>query len=225
MAAEQDHVPALEPEPPVRAGTAGPVANWRDFFIQLVIVTLGVLIALFFQGFVDWRRDQTLLQEARATIRQEVQDNQRELDTEIASLAKRKASLENCLKLADELLARGTTEITSIDLGLSFAELGVASWQSAVRTGALALMEYRDVQSLSKLYDAQALYMAQQRRALEHVANALSCCTGDPTKAPRADIEAFRREVLALQASAFIEGQLAEQLSRAYKSTLSDVFK
>jgi hypothetical protein len=215
--------PLPRPEPP--STIAGSVITWRDFFVQLVIVTLGVLIALLLQGFVDWRRDQTLLHEARDTIRQELEDNQRELDTEIAGLAKRKSDLDNCLKFVDELLTRGKTDIRSIDLGLSFAEFSVASWQSAERTGALALMEYRDVQSLSKLYDVQGLYVAQQRQELERVANALTWGTGDASKAPRADLEAFRHEVLALQASMLIEGQLAEQLSRAYKNTLADVFK
>jgi hypothetical protein len=219
------HVEDAAPVVPVQAQTPGAVNTWRDFFVQLVIVTVGVLIALLLQGLVDWQRGQALVREARANIRQELQDNLREVDLELAGVAKRAASLDNCLKFAEELLAKGKTDIKEIDLGQSFAELSSASWQSAERTGALALMEYRDVQSLSKLYDVQAIYVAEQRRALERVAAALTGVARDPTKAARADLEAFRHSVLALQASLFIEGQLAAGLSRSYTSTLAEVFK
>ena len=221
------HLEDAAPVAPVHPQAPGAVNTWRDFFVQLVIVTVGVLIALLLQGLVDWQRGQALVREARANIRQELEDNAREVDTEIAGLGKRAASLDNCLKVAEELLATGKTEIKEIDLGLSFAELSSASWQSAERTGALALMEYRDVQSLSKLYDVQALYVAEQRRTLERVAAALALTgvTRDPTKAARADLEAFRHDVLALQASLSIEGQFAAGLSRSYRSTLAEVFK
>ena len=143
----------------------------------------------------------------------------------MAGLDRRRANLETCLKFADDLLATGKTDIASIDLGLSFAELGAASWRSAERTGAMALMEYRDVQSLSKLYDIQDVYVATQRRSVDGLARALTRVRrDDATNASRADLEAFRHEILALQASLLIEGQLAEQLGKSYRSTIADVF-
>jgi hypothetical protein len=215
------------PVAPVHLQAPGAVNTWRDFFVQLVIVTVGVLIALLLQGLVDWQRGQALVREARANIRQELQENLREVDLEIAGLAKREANLDNCLKFAEDLLANGKTDINAFELGLSFAELGSASWQSAERTGALALMEYRDVQTLSKQYDKQDLYVAAQRRAMDRLANAFGVVPDatKATKAARADLEAFRREIQALQASLLIEKQLAEQLSRSYKSTIADVFE
>jgi hypothetical protein len=49
--------------------------------------------------------------------------------------------------------------------------------------------------------------------------------TGDPTKASREDLQTFRHEVLALQGRLLIEAQLAKQLSRSYKSTITAVFE
>jgi len=221
-----EDLPPIEPPPDRFVNASGTVSSWKDFVVQLVIVTAGVLIALLLQGLVDWQRGEALVREAQATIRQELEDNRREVEGEIAGLPKRKADLDNCLKFAEELLATGNTKIESIDLGLSFAELSTAGWQSAERTGALTLMRYRDVQTLSKIYDLQGVYVAEQRRALDRVANALTgVATRDATKASRAELEAFRHEVLGLQASLFIEGQLSEGLKRSYDSTLNEVFK
>lgn len=169
--ADADHVAPAEPAVPARA--SGAVVNWRDFFVQLVIVTAGVLIALLLQGLVDWTGDRALVREARANIRQELQDNLREVDDEIAGLKRRQANLENALQLINDLLASGKSNINQIDIGSSLAGLSSASWRSAERTGALALMEYRHVQALSMVYDAQDLYVAQQRRSLERVAGAM----------------------------------------------------
>jgi hypothetical protein len=216
----------LEPEPQQVVHSSGSVNSWKDFVVQLVIVTAGVLIALLLQGLVDWQRGEALVREAQATIRQELEDNRPEVEGEIADLPKRKADLDNSLKFAEELLATGNTKIESIDLGLSFAELSTASWQSAERTGALALMRYHDVQTLSRIYDLQGVYVAEQRRALERVANALTgVATVTRRKPSRAELEAFRHEVLGLQASLFFEGQLSEGLKRSYDSTLSEIFK
>ena len=218
--ADADHV-----APAVPARASGAVVNWRDFFVQLVIVTVGVLIALLLQGLVDWTSDRALVREARASIRQELEDNMREMDGEIAGLDAREAHLNNALRLSEEMLATGKSEIKEINLGFSLAELNLASWRTAELTGALALMEYRDVQTLSQLYDFQDLYIAEQRRTLSRLSVALTGVARDPTKAARADIEAFRHEVLALQAALLIEAQLAKQLSRSYKSTIADVFE
>ena len=220
-----EDLPPIEPSPDRVVSAPGPVNSWKDFLVQLVIVTAGVLIALLLQGLVDWQRGQTLVREARAQIRQELEDNSRELEGEIAGLAPRKANLQSALRLSDDLLARGKTDISKIDVGSSLAQLSSASWQSAERTGALALMEYRDVQTLSAIYDAQDLYVAQQRRALDRIAGAMAVVAKGPDAAPRADLEIFRREVLALLGQLTVEEQVAGQLSRSYKNTLADVFK
>jgi hypothetical protein len=188
-------------------------------------VTAGVLIALLLQGLVDWAGDRTLVREARANIRQELEDNLKEIDGQIAGLDTREAHQNDALRLSEEILATGKSEITQIDLGFSLAEVSSASWHSAQLTGALALMEYRDVQTLSKLYDFQDLYIAENRRTLERLSAALTGVARDPRKASRADLEAFRHEVLALQASLLIESQLAKQLSRSYRTTIAEVFE
>ena len=215
----------LEPEPQQVVHSSGSVNSWKDFVVQLVIVTAGVLIALLLQGLVEWQRGEVLVREARANILQELQDNIKEIDGEIAGLKRHRANLENALQLVNDLMASGKSDINQIDVGSSLAGLSSASWRSAERTGALALMEYRDVQALSRVYDTQDLYVAQQQRSLERVAGAMATVARGPHAAPRADLENFRRDVLALLGDLTVEGQLAQHLSESYKSTIANVFE
>jgi hypothetical protein len=161
------------PAEPARPPVSGAVHSWRDFLIQLVIVTAGVLIALLLEGLVGFSRDRALVREARANILQELQDNLKEIDVEIAGLDTRGGHLKNALQLAEDVLARGTSSIDEINLGFSLAELNSASWRSAERTGALGLMQYSHVQALSKLYDFQDLYVSEQQQTLARLSVAL----------------------------------------------------
>ena len=151
--------------------------------------------------------------------------NLKEIDGGIAGLDVREAHLKDALRLSEELLATGKSGVKEIDLGFSLAELNSASWRTAEVTGALALMEYRQVQALSQLYDFQELFVAENRQTLARLSVALTGMTRDPTKASREDLQAFRHEVLALQGRLLIEAQLAKQLSRSYKSTIAAVFE
>ena len=132
------------------------------------------------------------MREARANIRQELQDDVREMDGEIAGLDAREAHLNNALGSARRSLATGKSEIRRSTSGSHSAELDSASWRTAELTGALALMEYRDVQSLSSSTIFRTCTSPEQRRSLPRLSVALIGVTRDPTKAARADLEAFR---------------------------------
>ena len=61
------------PAPAVSADRAPQHARHRrrEILVQLVTITAGVLIALFFDGLVAWNQDRQLVNEARRTIRRE----------------------------------------------------------------------------------------------------------------------------------------------------------
>ena len=90
------------------------------------------------------------------------------------------------LRLADDLLKDGTSDVHELNLGFSFPSLNRAAWQTAERTGALALMDYDEVKELSELYELQDLVVGSQRQLLDRLAG-LSAIMGageggDPTK-------------------------------------------
>jgi hypothetical protein len=201
-----------------------PVHSWKDFGVQLITITAGILIALSFEGVRETIRDRALVREARENIHREIADNKRELDGEIGAMQARAQKVDAALSFANDFLKTKRTEGQKLELGLEFPTLSTASWQTAERTGALAHMDYAEVQRYAALYSFQDFLTAQHRRALDALSAAIGIITssesGDPTNASTADIQRFREQVVALRSILFVEEQMAKTASQRYQKAL-----
>lgn len=202
----------------------GGIRSWKDFGLQLVTITAGVLIALSFDGIRESFHNRALVREARENIRREIADNKREIDGEIAHTAARGKQIDTALQFAHELLKAKRTDIHHLELQLEFPTLSTASWQTAERTGALAHMDYAEVQKYATLYDFQNIIAAQHRRALDTMSMALGIIAdsdgGDPTNASAAELERFRQQIVALKSILFVEEQMSQTASERYRKAL-----
>jgi len=199
----------------------GGIHSWKDFWLHLVTITAGVLVALSLEGVRESLRDRALVREARANIRRELADNLKELDGELRGMPAANEHLDTALKFADEMLATGHSAIQKLELNVSNATLRTASWQTADRTGALAHMDYGDVQKYADTYAMQELYAVTQRGLVQQLASALAIISaGDPTRAARADVEQFRHQVLEMRGEIYILEQFGQRLREGYRRTL-----
>jgi hypothetical protein len=200
------------------------IHSWKDFGVQLITITAGILIALSLEGARESMHDRALVREARENIHREIADNQREVDNEIAAMADRGKKIDLALRFANELLKTKHSDIHSVELGLNFPTLRAASWQTAERTGALAHMDYAEVQKYAELYAFQEFLTEQHRHALAALSAAIGNLTasedGDPTRASPADLQRFREQVVALRSVLFIEEQMTRTASDRYKKAL-----
>ena len=57
------------------------VGTWKDAVIQIALITVGVIIALAFDGISTLWSQRALVREARANLTSEIQDNRKELQT------------------------------------------------------------------------------------------------------------------------------------------------
>jgi hypothetical protein len=119
----------------------------------------------------------------------------------------------------DRILSTGTTSVRSLQLGFNLATLNSSGWQTAERTGALAHMDYDEVQEYSEIYSMQRLFDEQARKAIDLVANSTSLVAGgvDPTAASKEDLRAFRLQVMLLRSNLMVTEQLGDQLVKGYK--------
>jgi hypothetical protein len=198
------------------------IHTWKDFGVQLITITAGILIALSLEGVRESMHNRALVREARENIRREIADNKREVDNEIAGMADRGNKIDAAMRFANELLKAKHTDIHQLSLELSFPTLSAASWQTAERTGALAHMDYAEVQKYAALYAFQEFLAAQHRRALDTLVGAIGIITGtgDPQEASPAEIERFREQVVSLRSILYLEGQWAHGASERYKQAL-----
>jgi hypothetical protein len=200
------------------------VHSWKDFGVQLITITAGILIALSLEGVRETFRDRALVREARENIHREIADNQREVDAEIGAMEARGRKVDAALSFANDFLKTKRTEVHQLELGLDFPTLSTASWQTAERTGALAHMDYAEVQKYAALYSFQDFLTAEHRRALDALSAAIGIITsserGDPTNASTADIQRFREQIVALRSILFVEEQMTRTASERYKKAL-----
>lgn len=190
-----------------------------DYAFQFITVTAGVLIALFIDGLVDWNNNRELVAAAHASIAREVADNLKEIEGLPKSIESADGEIANCLKFANDLLAKGKTDVSSLQLQFNLATLNSSSWLTADRTGALSHMSYGQVKEYAELYKLQELFDTVQRRAVDMVADsiALVASGSDPTKASQQDLLKFREQLTRYRASLFVTQDLGKTLTKAYR--------
>jgi hypothetical protein len=128
-----------------------PIHSWRDIAIHLGIVTVGLFIALSLEGLVEHIHNRHLLAEARANVRQELENNHQAAQQDLVLLQKnidlQKANIQAIHNLQDHPKFHG-----SVKNSMSFNSLDDAAWRTARDTGALSFMPYDEVQRYSELY-------------------------------------------------------------------------
>jgi hypothetical protein len=200
------------------------IRSWKDFGLQLVTITAGILIALSLEGVRESFHNRALVREARENIRREIADNKRGVDGEIADIDKRNARLDTVFRFVHDIATTGRSDVHQIELRLDFPTLSVASWQTADRTGAFAHMEYAEVQKYAAVYGFQDLLIAQHRRAMETLTTSLgilaSTESGDPTKATPPELQRFRDQLVTLKSILVVEGDWARSASERYQKAL-----
>jgi hypothetical protein len=79
-------------------------------------------------------------------------------------------------------------------------------------------MDYSEVQRYSELYDYQDLFIEHQRQSIGQVSAALALVPAivKPAGPNPSDLTEFKRHLLQLKASLFIEEQLGASLLKAY---------
>src|SRR6185437_5621800 len=139
----------------------GGIHSWRDFFVHLVVITLGLLIALGLEGVVEWGHNRHLVHTAEANLRTELLANRKTLADDLRFLddAQKQGERQVSILAASRGKNHGTTNHGTTDLTFHWSWDGPASaaWDTARNTGAVALMNYRVAQTYSEIYSQQDL--------------------------------------------------------------------
>ena len=148
----------------ILAGSRAVTARHVGF--ELVIIVVGVLIALSFDGLMEWRRERTLVREARENLTQEIRDNRERLDGSIQANLKHRQDVKRGLDELDRMIAAGGGEHT-VRAGLSSTVLRQTSWDTTQSTGAIRHMSYSEVKTYTLLYDLQRDWVRIQSRLID----------------------------------------------------------
>ena len=103
----------------------------KEFFLQLLTITAGVLIALSIEGLLEWNHHRMLVREAKEMIGREIADNKNALARHFKGWDRLADGIENSLKLANDLLATKKSDIHQLELGFHLSHRRRTSSASA----------------------------------------------------------------------------------------------
>lgn len=194
-----------------------PIHTWREFVRHIAIVTMGILIALSLEGLLEWRHHRALAQEARENILREMESNHRGLQKVIAGRERGEEEINAILAYLDD---RNPATPRPSELNFSIISVNAASWSSAQATGALAHMDFDEVQTFAAIYDAQQQFTTLQQQVLRD--SMLVGAAPNLEKATAQELAEWRLRVKTRQASYRAELQLAVGIVQAYEATLEE---
>jgi hypothetical protein len=131
------------------------VHSWRDFFIHIATITLGLFIALSLEGFIESVHHRHLLHQARENLHEEIKENQKIIAYDHHLLDSNRQHLLQVIAILRQLKADPKQPHDPILFPWGWSGPSAAAWNTARDTGALALMTYDNVQGYSLVYSQQ----------------------------------------------------------------------
>jgi hypothetical protein len=131
------------------------VHSWRDFFIHIATIVIGLLIAIGLEQTVESLHHRHLLHQARENLREEIQENQQLLAMDRKYLESNRHTMLQNIAILRQIKANPKQAHSPLQFPWQWSSPSAAAWNTARDTGALALMPYEQVQGYSLLYGQQ----------------------------------------------------------------------
>ena len=202
-----------------------PVLNWRNFFIHLVTITIGLLIALSLEGCVEWQQHRHLVRDAEASLQAEIQKNAKGMPSTLDDLHKQQGVLKQDVVVLKSILK--TLKVPKnghLDVTFHIHGMEDVGWKTAQSTGALSYMPYGRAEEYSDIYGAQdALRTSEQQAARDAVMALgpfLNMTDSDPDPTP-AQVEEMQGKIEVLQGQLLLVDAFMGSLDREYKKFLA----
>jgi len=199
-----------------------PVTSFRELLTHLGLITVGVLIALSFEGIVSWSEHRALVREARVNILNEIRDNRASLAARMKAVPEETKNIGAVLDVADLMLQHKPIE-GKLSLEFRNADLRSASRATAEVTGAFALMEYDEVKKYASAYLQQELFVRVQTEGLQNMTRALASVglIPDAKMASVREVEDWKAALRLAQASLLAVEQIGQGLLEEYGEVLA----
>ena len=199
------------------------IRSVKDFLLQLLTITVGILIALSLDGLLEWRHHKHLVHEAEANLASEIRENQQENAKTMQALVANLEQLKDMLSLVHKLQEKRTTPLKDINFSWTLEDLHATSWNTASATGAIAYMDYAEVKRYTRIYDLQQQFMTIQNRAFDSIVEVYGLSTllqRDMKKVSDAELSHAERVLGLALANAGAIQSLENALDEEYKKTL-----
>jgi hypothetical protein len=168
-----------------------PIHTWRDFFIHLVTITIGLFIALSLEAAVEWLHHRHLVREARASIRREIEENRKFAAVDLINVQQDRERIEKDIQALIALRGGAKLEHASLQYSLDWQSFSDSAWGTAQSTGAINYMDYQSAQALTGLYMQQRIVSDRGLTIFDAQSRAIAPVffTGDPNLMSKDEIQ------------------------------------
>ena len=136
----------------------------RDFFIHLLTITAGLLIAIGLEQSVEALHHRHQRIEAEKQIRQEIRENRQALHDGSGKLKVELEGMKDALKSLDAISKGHPGKFNEAELAFSEGPMHDSAWRTASTTGVLSYMDYGEVEKFADAYKEQ-----DELRAMEEL--------------------------------------------------------
>ena len=183
-----------------------PIHGWRDFFIHLATITIGLLIALGLEGCVEWMHHRHLVHEAQTALRNEISGNEGRMSDVLASVQKQEEELKHDVIVLKQRIAHPKdNDHQSMSIDIRIVGFDDVSWKTAQNIGALTYMPYARVEEYAAIYDLQEELDTVQKQAARDAALSIGRFMNADSTEPAARIAEDQQEIRRIQV---VQGQL-----------------
>lgn len=144
-----------------------PILSWRDFFIHLATITVGLLIAIGLEQSVEALHRRHLLHVAENNLALELEANRRTLEKDQRQLSLSQTQMLAVLHAVSDL--RAHKPVSRLEANWTWDDLQSGAWETARSNGSVALLTYADAQEHTDRYHQQDLVNQQANSYIKSV--------------------------------------------------------
>lgn len=134
--------------------------TWKEFFIELGTVVLGILIAIALEQTVEHFRHADQLRTVRRELTAELENNQKIVARNMAGFAKIRAALTRDIEILRVNQAKHGPITARFDYSWDLDRTQDGAWQAARQSGALELMPREELRRYAFVYHTMDDFMA-----------------------------------------------------------------
>lgn len=154
------------------------IHNWRDFFVHIGTITIGLLIALGLEAFAEYLHHRHLLHTAELKLGNELHDNRALIAGDERALDRTQHQLEQHL-LALQAAQSHHPSVDNPAIHWEWNGPQSAAWDTARDDGAISLMTYEQASSYALIYAQQKIVNDQATLYVRDLYNSNAPIRGD----------------------------------------------
>jgi len=182
-----------------------PIHSWRDFFIHLATIAVGLMIALAFEAAAESLHHRHLVAEARANLHREIAANHKLYSENAVQLQAARELMERNVDQLRDLRAGRAPQQPDLHWNVAFDDYDNAAWETARESGAVPFMGLDTIEAYSGLYSQHAFVNDAGARILLDLTKAgapmlIARDHKDPKEFAPADVQAMLTAAAELEA-------------------------